>query len=96
MAEQLTGKDEIRQAVRERYAEAALAAAASSEAGCCTTAEAECGCGDGNAADDGFLHDRSFERQLLPIAMSLHAHKHLRAATTGRVSPGRAGSSAYP
>jgi arsenite methyltransferase len=45
MAERLTGKDEIREAVREHYADAALAAAANSEAGCCTTAEAECGCG---------------------------------------------------
>ena len=45
MAEQLTGKDEIRAAVRERYAEAALAAASKSEAGCCTTSQAECGCG---------------------------------------------------
>jgi arsenite methyltransferase len=45
MAEQLTGGDEIRDAVRERYAEAALAAASKSEAGCCTTSQAECGCG---------------------------------------------------
>jgi arsenite methyltransferase len=44
MAE-LTEKDKIREAVRERYAAAALTAAANSEAGCCTTAEAECGCG---------------------------------------------------
>jgi arsenite methyltransferase len=44
MAE-LTGKDEIREAVRERYAAAALAAASKSEAGCCTTSQAECGCG---------------------------------------------------
>jgi arsenite methyltransferase len=45
MAGQLTGKDEIRQAVRDRYAEAALAAASKSEAGCCATSQAECGCG---------------------------------------------------
>ena len=45
MAEQLTGKDEIREAVRERYAEAALAAAEEAGPGCGTTAEAECGCG---------------------------------------------------
>jgi arsenite methyltransferase len=44
MAE-LTGTDEIREAVRQRYAEAALAAASKSEAGCCTTSQAECGCG---------------------------------------------------
>jgi arsenite methyltransferase len=44
MAE-LTEKDKIREAVRERYAAAALTAAANSEGGCCTTAEAECGCG---------------------------------------------------
>jgi arsenite methyltransferase len=45
MAEQLTGKDEIREAVRERYAAAALAAASEAGPSCCTTAEAECGCG---------------------------------------------------
>ena len=45
MAEQLTNADEIREAVRERYAQAALAVAANSEAGCCTTSQAECGCG---------------------------------------------------
>jgi arsenite methyltransferase len=45
MAEQMTGDDEIREAVRARYAEAALAAAATAGPGCCTTAEAECGCG---------------------------------------------------
>jgi len=50
MAEQLTGRDEIREAVRERYAEAALAAASSSGPGCCTTAEAECGCGPSSSA----------------------------------------------
>jgi arsenite methyltransferase len=45
MAEQLTDGDEIREAVRERYARAALDAAADSEAGCCTTSQSECGCG---------------------------------------------------
>ena len=44
MAE-LRTDEEIREAVRERYAKAALAAAESSEAGCCTTSQAECGCG---------------------------------------------------
>jgi arsenite methyltransferase len=50
MAEQLTDNDEIREAVRERYAEAASAAAASSEASCCGTAEASCGCGPSSSA----------------------------------------------
>ena len=45
MAEQLTDKDGIREAVHERYAEAALAAASKSGPGCCTTAQAERGCG---------------------------------------------------
>jgi arsenite methyltransferase len=45
MAEQLTSPHEIREAVRERYAAAALGAAANAAPGCCTTAEAECGCG---------------------------------------------------
>ena len=45
MAEQLTDKDDVREIVRERYAEAALTAAAGSGPSCCTTSEAECGCG---------------------------------------------------
>jgi SAM-dependent methyltransferase len=62
MAEQLKSKDEVRKTVRERYAEAALAADANSEAGCCTTAEASCGpsssalgCGNPTAVAD--LHE---------------------------------------
>jgi ubiquinone/menaquinone biosynthesis C-methylase UbiE len=61
---ELTGKDEIREAVRERYAEVALAVAAESEAGCCTTSQAECGCGPsstplgcGNPTAVADLHD---------------------------------------
>src|SRR5262245_36858725 len=45
MADQLTRSDEVREAVRERYAAAALAAAEGSEPSSCSTAEAECGCG---------------------------------------------------
>jgi arsenite methyltransferase len=45
MAEQVSGRDDVREAVRERYAAAALAAAANAAPGCCATAEAECGCG---------------------------------------------------
>jgi arsenite methyltransferase len=44
MAE-LTDTEQIREAVRERYAAAAVEAATKSEAGCCTTSQAECGCG---------------------------------------------------
>ena len=50
MAEQLRNEDEVREAVRERYAAAALSAAEKSGAGCCTTAEAECGCGPSSSA----------------------------------------------
>jgi arsenite methyltransferase len=50
MAEQLTDPNEIREAVRERYAKAALEAAATAGPGCCTTAEAECGCGPSSSA----------------------------------------------
>jgi SAM-dependent methyltransferase len=50
MAEQLRNEDEVREAVRERYAAAALSAADKSGAGCCTTAEAECGCGPSSSA----------------------------------------------
>src|SRR5215208_1431183 len=64
MAEQLTSKDAVREAVRERYAAAALSAAEKSDAGCCSMAEAECGCGPsssalgcGNPAAVADLHD---------------------------------------
>jgi len=50
MAEQLRTKDEIQWAVRERYAEAARSAAAGAEPSCCSTAEAECGCGPSSSA----------------------------------------------
>jgi arsenite methyltransferase len=50
MAEQLTDGDQIREAVRERYSEAALAAASKAGPSCCTTAEAECGCGPSSSA----------------------------------------------
>jgi ubiquinone/menaquinone biosynthesis C-methylase UbiE len=50
MAGQLTDGNEIREAVRERYAAAALAAAESAGPGCCTTSEAECGCGPSSSA----------------------------------------------
>jgi arsenite methyltransferase len=50
MAELANTDEEIREAVRERYAEAARAAAANSEAGCCTTSQAECGCGPSSSA----------------------------------------------
>src|SRR3954452_3724567 len=50
MAEQLTDPNEIREAVRERYARAALDAASTAGPGCCTTAEAECGCGPSPSA----------------------------------------------
>jgi arsenite methyltransferase len=50
MAEQLTDPNEIREAVRDRYARAALDAASTAGPGCCTTAEAECGCGPSSSA----------------------------------------------
>jgi arsenite methyltransferase len=46
MAEQLRDRDEIREAVRDRYAEAAKAAEAGSVASCCG-GESSCGCGAG-------------------------------------------------
>lgn len=63
MAE-LRDADEIQEAVRQRYAEAALAAASSAGPSCCSTAEAECGCGPsssglgcGNPTAVADLHD---------------------------------------
>jgi arsenite methyltransferase len=51
MAEQLRSKDEIRETVRERYAEAAEVARAGAGASCCSTEGASCGCGSGIARD---------------------------------------------
>jgi arsenite methyltransferase len=50
MAQPLGTGSEIRDAVRERYAEAAVVAIEGSEAGCCTTAESSCGCGPSSSA----------------------------------------------
>jgi arsenite methyltransferase len=67
--------EDIREAVRERYAEAARDAN-SGEAGCCGPAEASCGCGAGEAAeldDEAFgaeLYSRA-ERDSLPDAAKL-------------------------
>jgi arsenite methyltransferase len=51
MAEQLTGSEEIREAVRDRYAEAAEVAKAGAEASCCSTEGASCGCGSSVGRD---------------------------------------------
>jgi ubiquinone/menaquinone biosynthesis C-methylase UbiE len=70
-----TQTEEIREAVRERYAEAARDAG-SGEAGCCGSAESSCGCGAGHAAaldDEAFgaeLYSRA-ERDSLPDAAKL-------------------------
>jgi arsenite methyltransferase len=51
MAEQLTSEEEIREAVRERYADAADTARAGAEASCCSNEGASCGCGSSIARD---------------------------------------------
>jgi arsenite methyltransferase len=51
MAEQLKDTDQVREAVRERYAEAAKVAKTGAEASCCSTEGASCGCGSGIARD---------------------------------------------
>jgi ubiquinone/menaquinone biosynthesis C-methylase UbiE len=52
MAEVKTNdSDEIREAVRERYAEAAAVAKAGAEASCCSSEGASCGCGSSIARD---------------------------------------------
>jgi arsenite methyltransferase len=55
MAEQLTGKDEISEAVRARYAPAAIAADSGAEASCCSAEGSSCGCGS------SILRDRAAE-----------------------------------
>ena len=67
--------DDIREAVRERYAQAARNAG-SRQAGCCGSAESSCGCGTGEATElDGEafgaeLYSRA-ERDSLPDAAKL-------------------------
>ncbi len=67
--------DDIREAVRERYAQAARNAG-SGQAGCCGSAESSCGCGPGEATElDGEvfgaeLYTRA-ERESLPDAAKL-------------------------
>jgi arsenite methyltransferase len=51
MAEQVSGRDDVREAVRERYAEAAQVAREGAEASCCSTEGASCGCGSGIARE---------------------------------------------
>jgi ubiquinone/menaquinone biosynthesis C-methylase UbiE len=51
MAEQLKTQDEIREAVRERYAEAATVATGGAEASCCGPAGSSCGCSGSSALD---------------------------------------------
>jgi arsenite methyltransferase len=75
MAE-LTGTEEIREVVRERYAEAARSVE-SGKAGCCGSSEASCGCGtdipDAYGDDDVFgstLYSGN-ERDALPDAAKL-------------------------
>jgi arsenite methyltransferase len=51
MAEQVSSRDNVREAVRERYAEAAQVAREGAEASCCSTEGASCGCGSGIARE---------------------------------------------
>ena len=62
MAE-LKTQDEIREAVRDRYAEAARVASAGAGASCCGPADSSCGCGSGELA--GIKND-VFGEQLYP------------------------------
>jgi arsenite methyltransferase len=71
MAEQLMSEDEVREAVRERYAEAAREAAADEPASC---APAGCGCGCAPDASDATLAATLYsdeERNALPDAAKL-------------------------
>jgi arsenite methyltransferase len=77
MAEQLIGKDEIREAVRERYRQAARAVG-TSEGGCCGSGEGACGCGPAAIDEDEDQRDvfgpelySGSERDLLPETAKL-------------------------
>jgi arsenite methyltransferase len=54
MADQLKSKDEIRETVRERYAEAARSAAGGGEASCCGAGSCGCGPADPIGIEQGF------------------------------------------
>jgi arsenite methyltransferase len=76
MAEQVNEKDQVREAVRERYADAADAARAGAEARCCSSVGASCGCGssiarDGSAEAFGSQLYSIGERSELPDAAKL-------------------------
>jgi arsenite methyltransferase len=77
MAELKTSdNDEVREAVRERYAEAAEVATAGAEASCCSTEGSSCGCGssivrDGAAEAFGSQLYSTEERGALPDAAKL-------------------------
>jgi arsenite methyltransferase len=75
MAEQLTSADGIREAVRERYADAARTAA-TGNATCCGSAESSCGCRTNAVADEekdvfGAELYSGEEREALPDAAKL-------------------------
>jgi arsenite methyltransferase len=74
MAEQLVTKDEIRETVRERYAEAARSVGAG-RPGCCGPSESSCGCGtdipDACESDFGAELYSGEERDSLPDAAKL-------------------------
>ncbi len=75
MAEQLTTPDEIRELVRERYAEAAKTATSGS-ASCCGPTDSSCGCGTSAVADEetdvfGAELYSGDERDALPDAAKL-------------------------
>jgi SAM-dependent methyltransferase len=78
VAEQLRTKDEIRETVREHYAEAARTVHSGSEASCCGPAGSSCGCGTADPigveqgfADFGAELYSGEERDALPDAAKL-------------------------
>jgi arsenite methyltransferase len=75
MAEQVTDPNRIREAVRERYGEAARAAEEGAEASCCREVGASCGCGSPGAhqvsEDFGAQLYSAEERDQLPDAARL-------------------------
>jgi arsenite methyltransferase len=74
MAKQLKGKDEIREAVRERYAEAAMTAT-TGKAACCGPDDSGCGCSTNAVWEEGEVFGSGLysgtERDELPDAAKL-------------------------
>jgi arsenite methyltransferase len=73
MAGNVNAEGEVREAVRERYAEAAGAASSGAQASCCSSEGSSCGCGSGVITADALASSlySGEQREALPDAAQL-------------------------